>query len=68
MGYDEWGGINRQASRLKPITLDYLGRMIDGGSFDLIKGKLSEDIDYHVGIQAITFLDNRLRYDNFVAL
>ncbi len=37
-------------------------------SFHLMPAKLYEDIGYHGGIQAVTFLGNRLSFKNFVAL
>ncbi len=37
-------------------------------SFHLMSVKLCENIGYHGGIQAITFLGNRPSFKNFVAL
>ena len=36
--------------------------------FDLMSAKLYEDIGYHSGIQAVTFLGNQPSFKNFVAL
>ncbi len=37
-------------------------------SSNVMSANLDEDIGYHGGIQAITFLGNRSKFENFVAL